>query len=182
MQKLLSTDSDFMRIKSTPPFLILFLAAVVFTIHTYAVPSSLTFQTKIYKPNGTALEAASVSFRFTTVDPTGTCILYVEDFSGMNMQASVGLAVFSLGTGSNISCYYRRSRAGDSCFGQDHKITRRTQIDRFYRQSDNIGCCCRIRCRDNVGHRTGKVICCDPVTLNDRSYFDVTSCRRKVCD
>ena len=67
-----------------------------------AVPTTLSFQSKIFKPDGTALEAASVSFRFTTVDPTGTCILYVEDFAGTNMQNSGGLGIFNLGTGTRI--------------------------------------------------------------------------------
>ena len=70
------------------------------SIAAHAVPTNLSFQTKIFKPDGTALEAASVNFRFTTVDPTGTCILYVEDFNNVDMSASSGLAIFNLGGGT----------------------------------------------------------------------------------
>ena len=67
------------------------IASVCFSMSAGAVPANLAFQSKIYKPDGSALEAAEVNFRFTTLDPTGTCILYVEDFTNQNMQASAGL-------------------------------------------------------------------------------------------
>ncbi|MFZ3230752.1 MAG: tail fiber domain-containing protein, partial [Pseudobdellovibrio sp.] len=57
-------------------------------------------QTKILKPDGSALEEASVNFRFTTLDPLGTCIIYIEDFSGVNMAGSGGLAIKNLGAGA----------------------------------------------------------------------------------
>lgn len=78
--------------------LFLFLAAS----KVYAVPTTLSFQTKIYKPDGSPLEASAVNFRFTTVDSTGTCILYVEDFSNINMSTSAGMAIFNLGAGLRV--------------------------------------------------------------------------------
>ena len=84
------------------PLLIAYLITLGFTVTAHAVPTSLSFQTKIYKPDGMPLEAASVSFRFTTVDPTGTCILYVEDFSSFSMSGSSGLAMFKLGAGTKV--------------------------------------------------------------------------------
>ncbi len=78
------------------------LGLLVFSSTSQAVPQNLSFQSKIYKPDGTPLDAASVSFRFTTVDPTGTCILFVEDFAGANMSASAGLIILNLGTGTKV--------------------------------------------------------------------------------
>ncbi len=82
--------------------LITYLGLLAFSVSAHAVPSSLSFQSKIYKPDGTPLEAASVNFRFTTMDPTGTCILYVEDFIGASMTGSTGLAILNLGTGTKV--------------------------------------------------------------------------------
>ncbi len=79
-----------------------FFGILLFSFHVFAVPTTLTFQTKIYRPDNTLLDATNVNFRFTTVDPTGTCILYVEDFSNLDMSASTGLAVFNLGSGTKV--------------------------------------------------------------------------------
>ena len=83
-------------------FVLFVFSLAAFSINAQAVPISLSFQSKIYKPDGTPLEAPSVNFRFTTVDPTGTCILYVEDFSNLNMAGSSGLAIFKLGSGIKV--------------------------------------------------------------------------------
>ena len=78
------------------------LSVLFFSLPVLAVPATLSFQTKIYKPDGKPLEAASVNFRFTTVDPAGTCVLYVEDFSALNLSGSGGLAVLNLGSGFKV--------------------------------------------------------------------------------
>ncbi len=65
-------------------------------------PSLMTFQSKIVLPTGAALESASVNFRFTILDSTGTCVLYVEDFSAVNMTGSQGVVAFPLGSGTKI--------------------------------------------------------------------------------
>ena len=64
----------------------------VFAIYT-------TYQAKIIKPDGVPLESSNVAFRFTILDPAGSCILYAESFSLINMRGSAGLISFSLGSG-----------------------------------------------------------------------------------
>ena len=83
-------------------FILLVLSIFFKPTPVFAVPHTFTFQTKIFLPDGTHLESNAVNFRFTTVDPTGTCILYVEDFASQNMANSSGLIIFSLGSGSKI--------------------------------------------------------------------------------
>ncbi|MCM2352908.1 MAG: hypothetical protein NDI63_04770 [Pseudobdellovibrio sp.] len=61
-----------------------------------------TYQAKIAKPNGYPLEAASVNFRFTVLDTVGSCILYVEEYSAINMTDTKGLVSFALGNGSRL--------------------------------------------------------------------------------
>jgi hypothetical protein len=63
-------------------------------------PLQTTFQTRIVTPLGSLLESPSVDFRFTILDSSGTCALYVEDYVGVNMSGSQGVASFSLGTGA----------------------------------------------------------------------------------
>jgi len=58
-----------------------------------------TYQAKIIKPDGNPLEATSVNFRFTILDPAGTCVLYTENFNTINMSGAAGLVSFSLGSG-----------------------------------------------------------------------------------
>ncbi|AZZ36027.1 hypothetical protein CIK05_04215 [Bdellovibrio sp. qaytius] len=65
-----------------------------------AVPGFTTYQAKIVKPDGTALEAVSVNFRFTVLNPAADCVLYIEDYSAVNMAGSNGLISFSLGSGT----------------------------------------------------------------------------------
>lgn len=67
-----------------------------------AAPKTTTFQMKIIKPDGSPLESGSVNFRFTTLSPTGTCVVYVEEFNGMSMINSGGLSVLNLGAGTQI--------------------------------------------------------------------------------
>ena len=66
----------------------------------FAGPNRTTYQAKIIKPDGLPLEAAAVNFRFTILDPTGSCVLYVENYSAINMQDSGGVISFALGAGS----------------------------------------------------------------------------------
>jgi hypothetical protein len=68
----------------------------------FALPKYTTFQMKIMKPDGTPLTSGSVAFQFTTLSPTGTCVLYVEQFNGISMAASQGLAVLNLGSGTFV--------------------------------------------------------------------------------
>ncbi len=66
---------------------------------TFAGPSRTTYQAKIVKPDGYPLEASSVNFKFTLLDPAGSCILYSETYSAVNMSNTGGLISFSLGSG-----------------------------------------------------------------------------------
>ncbi len=68
-------------------------------LNAYASPLRTTYQAKIIKPDGYPLQAASVNFRFTILDPSASCVLYVEDFAAINMTDSAGLISFSLGSG-----------------------------------------------------------------------------------
>lgn len=69
---------------------------------SHASPGLITFQSRIVKPDGTALEASSVSFRFSVTDTVGSCVIYQEDFSSINMSASKGLISLSLGAGTKV--------------------------------------------------------------------------------
>lgn len=77
-----------------------FLLFILNGLFAFASPNYLNVYTRIAQPNGTALENSSVQFRFTVVDPVGTCVIYIEDFSNINMAATKGLVSFGLGTGT----------------------------------------------------------------------------------
>ncbi len=73
---------------------------LLFAFYLEAAPLKTTYQAKIFKPDGLPLESNNVSFRFTTLDPSASCVLYIEDFSAVNMSGSGGLISFSLGNGT----------------------------------------------------------------------------------
>lgn len=58
-----------------------------------------TYHAKIIKPDGEPLESANVSFRFTVLNNDSSCILYVENYTAVNMAQSRGVTSFSLGSG-----------------------------------------------------------------------------------
>ena len=60
----------------------------------------ISFQGKILKPDGTALEVSAVSFKFSIADPSGSCVLYSEIFSAVDMSSSGGSVVLLLGDGN----------------------------------------------------------------------------------
>lgn len=78
----------------------LFITSNFFVQAARSAPSSIGFQLKIIKPDNTPLEANSVAFRFTVTNPTGTCVLYIDDQTGVNMTSSNGIAVLRLGDGT----------------------------------------------------------------------------------
>lgn len=84
-----------MTLKSVLFFILLFVGVLA-----CGQPQFLNLQSRIVKPNGIPLEESSVQFRFTTTDPIGTCVLYVEDFSNVDMSGSKGLVNFKLGSGA----------------------------------------------------------------------------------
>lgn len=90
-----------MNARRWPRFKYLFLLLFVFfnASVVFAGPSRTTYQARIVKPDGFPLEAASVNFKFTILDPVGTCALFSETYSNVSMASSSGLISFSLGTG-----------------------------------------------------------------------------------
>ena len=80
--------------------IMLFVSVMAYSADVYAINGRTTYQAKIFKPDGHALEAVSVNFRFTVLDPSSSCILYVEDYAAVNMIGSGGLISFSLGMGT----------------------------------------------------------------------------------
>ncbi|WP_409478174.1 tail fiber domain-containing protein [Pseudobdellovibrio sp. HCB154] len=77
----------------------IFVFMMLSTLSVFAGPSRTTYQAKIIKPDGYPLESTTVNFKFTILDPAGSCILYSETFSNVNMGSSAGLVSFALGTG-----------------------------------------------------------------------------------
>ncbi|MBC7420264.1 MAG: hypothetical protein H7328_06000, partial [Bdellovibrio sp.] len=55
-----------------------------------AAPKLISFQTKIYKPDGTPLEASAVQFKFSLMNPLSTCVIYAETFSNVDLSSSSG--------------------------------------------------------------------------------------------
>ncbi|WP_409479945.1 tail fiber domain-containing protein [Pseudobdellovibrio sp. HCB154] len=78
---------------------IVFVFAFLQTGAAFAGPNRTTYQAKIVKPDGYPLEASTVNFKFTILDPAGSCILYSETYSSVNMTGTGGLISFALGSG-----------------------------------------------------------------------------------
>ena len=79
--------------------LISFIFVNVVASYSFAGPNRTTYQARIIKPDGYPLEAASVNFKFTILDPAGSCILFSETYSNVNMNSSGGMVSFALGSG-----------------------------------------------------------------------------------
>ena len=79
--------------------LLLFVFIFANTFSAHSAPTVTTYQAKIVKPDGYPLEASNVNFKFTILDPAGSCILYAETYSAVNMNSTGGLVSFSLGSG-----------------------------------------------------------------------------------
>jgi len=60
----------------------------------------ISFQAKIIRPDGTNLEAGAVNFKFTLTDPSGSCVIYSEIFSNVDMSNSSGSLTLLLGNGA----------------------------------------------------------------------------------
>lgn len=79
---------------------LVFVSVFAFTLNTFAIANRTTYQAKIIKPNGQPLESASVNFRFTVLDNAASCVLYIENYTAVNMLDGGGLVSFSLGSGT----------------------------------------------------------------------------------
>lgn len=60
----------------------------------------LTYQGRIKKLTGEALEEASVRFRFEITNPSGTCVIYQELSAPINMTNSDGVFDVAIGSGA----------------------------------------------------------------------------------
>lgn len=60
----------------------------------------ISFQGKILKPDGSALEVSAVSFKFSITDPTGSCVIFSEIFDSVDMSSSGGSVVLLMGDGN----------------------------------------------------------------------------------
>ncbi|QDK36735.1 tail fiber domain-containing protein [Bdellovibrio sp. NC01] len=65
-----------------------------------AAPSSLTYQGRILKSDGTPLEYSNVSFQFEVTSPDGLCVVYREQVNGVNMVNSGGVFDVPIGAGT----------------------------------------------------------------------------------
>ncbi|WP_413943972.1 hypothetical protein [Bdellovibrio sp. HCB-162] len=80
-----------------------FFLSFFFAIAGFAAPSSLTYQGRILKSDGSPLEYNNVSFQFEITSPDGLCVLYREQVNGINMVNSGGVfdvPIGALGTQS----------------------------------------------------------------------------------
>nr|WP_295901383.1 tail fiber domain-containing protein [uncultured Bdellovibrio sp.] len=66
----------------------------------HASPSTLTYQGRIVKDDGSPLEFGSVSFIFKITDPSGACIIYQEQVNGYDMTNSNGVFDVPIGNGT----------------------------------------------------------------------------------
>ena len=92
-----------MRQFKTVRLISIFFYALLFVVRiAQASPNSITFQSRIIKPDGLPLEGTAVSFRFSLTDTLGSCVIYQEDFTSRNMSGSKGIIILAIGTGSKI--------------------------------------------------------------------------------
>jgi hypothetical protein len=66
----------------------------------FAAPATMTFQSRIINPDGSALEAPAVNFQFEYYSHDNACLLYVEQFTNVSMALSKGLVSLQLGGGT----------------------------------------------------------------------------------
>ena len=86
--------------KTTKLQQVMILTIILLGSLSYAAPEYLTYSAKILKPDGSALEANRVDFKFTVRSPSGSCNLYSEMFTSINMSGSEGLVSLTLGLGT----------------------------------------------------------------------------------
>ncbi|WP_374028910.1 beta strand repeat-containing protein [Bdellovibrio bacteriovorus] len=66
----------------------------------FAAPAAMTYQGRILKADGTPLEYNDVSFLFQILDPSGQCLIYQEQITGINMAHSGGVFDVPIGQGT----------------------------------------------------------------------------------
>ncbi|WP_374075324.1 tail fiber domain-containing protein [Bdellovibrio bacteriovorus] len=78
-------------------FLVLFVIS-----WAHAAPALFTYQGRILKADGQALEYNNVSFIFEVTNPNGTCVIYREQKDGINMVNSKGVFDLPIGSGTKL--------------------------------------------------------------------------------
>ncbi|MFM6927342.1 MAG: cell wall anchor protein, partial [Bdellovibrio sp.] len=78
------------------------MALLVFALGSYSMgaPGSLSYQGRIVRSDGTALEYSQVRFQFQITDPTGQCMIYQELVTGIDMRNSGGVFDVPIGNGT----------------------------------------------------------------------------------
>ncbi|KYG65694.1 hypothetical protein AZI86_01055 [Bdellovibrio bacteriovorus] len=66
----------------------------------YSSPSALTYQGRILKSDGTPLEHSNVAFIFQITNPSGLCVIYQEQVTGVNMAGTKGVFDVPIGSGT----------------------------------------------------------------------------------
>ncbi|WP_373998202.1 tail fiber domain-containing protein [Bdellovibrio bacteriovorus] len=72
------------------------------SLGSFAAPNLLTYQGRIVKADGTALEYNNVSFLFEITNNTGACVIYREQKNGINMTNSHGVFDVPIGAGTKL--------------------------------------------------------------------------------
>src|SRR5438309_10091946 len=80
--------------------LLYFLILFTHVCSAFGAPSSLTYQGRILKTDGTPLEYNNVSFIFQVTNPSGSCIIYQEQMTGYSMVNSGGVFDVAIGSGT----------------------------------------------------------------------------------
>ncbi|WP_374029696.1 hypothetical protein [Bdellovibrio bacteriovorus] len=80
----------------------LFLLALLFLSEAIATPTTLNYQGRILKSDGTPLEYNNVSFAFEITNVSGTCVYYREQRNAVNMQGSKGVFDIPIGEGTKL--------------------------------------------------------------------------------
>lgn len=80
--------------------LVLIFMSLFWTTYVFAGPGSLTYQGRIKNSDGNPLEVDGVKFEFSVMNPTGTCVLYKETSTAIDMRNSGGVFDVPIGTGT----------------------------------------------------------------------------------
>ncbi|MFV8256305.1 tail fiber domain-containing protein [Bdellovibrio bacteriovorus] len=81
---------------------ILSVFLILFTVMAPATPTTLNYQGRILKTDGSALEYNNVSFAFEVTNVSGSCVFYREQRNAVNMQGSKGVFDIPIGEGTKL--------------------------------------------------------------------------------
>lgn len=91
-------------VKTMNLILMLITLIISFSVTAQQVPYRFNFSARILKPDGQPLQNSAVAFRFTLTDanyvpPAAPCVMYVEEYSNVDMTGSFGYINISIGSG-----------------------------------------------------------------------------------